>query len=207
MLVTKTSHALTIAIESEEETRHTGLACGNRLSRRGYWSGGSLGAGKTRLARAIAEALGVDPGAISSPTFVLIHEYEGRLPVYHFDAYRLQSPRAFEDLGVGDYWDGAGVCLVEWADRVRELLPDRLLDDHARSHRPNDPAHADRVAHLRPAAARPAGETTRLRSCASDHFDDSARDDLGLSVMPALRPLLAIPHPNSAVIRPWRSPT
>jgi tRNA threonylcarbamoyladenosine biosynthesis protein TsaE len=72
----------------------------------------------------VAEALGVDPAAISSPTFVLIHEYEGHLPIYHFDAYRLQSPQAFEDLGVAEYWGGDGVCLVEWADRVRGLLPE-----------------------------------------------------------------------------------
>jgi tRNA threonylcarbamoyladenosine biosynthesis protein TsaE len=84
---------------------------------------GPLGAGKTRLVRAIAAALGVDPQAVSSPTFVLIHEYEGRLPVFHFDAYRLASPAQFEALGVADYWDAGGVCLVEWADRVAELLP------------------------------------------------------------------------------------
>src|SRR6516165_240026 len=84
---------------------------------------GPLGAGKTRLVRAIAEALGVDPGAISSPTFVLIHEYEGRLPVFHFDAYRLEGPAAFDDLGVRDYWSKGGLCLIEWADRVRNILP------------------------------------------------------------------------------------
>ena len=55
---------------------------------------------------------------------MLIHEYDGRLPVYHFDTYRLPSPEAFEDLGVADYWDAGGVSLVEWADRVAGLLPD-----------------------------------------------------------------------------------
>ncbi len=54
----------------------------------------------------------------------MIHEYEGRLPVYHFDAYRLNTPGAFEDLGVADYWNSGGVCLVEWADRTRDLLPE-----------------------------------------------------------------------------------
>lgn len=125
MVVTRTGHKLTIAIEREDETTRLGHALAEVVSP-GVVIGlvGPLGAGKTRLARAIAEALDVDPAAISSPTFVLIHEYDGRLPVYHFDAYRLESPRAFEALGVSDYWEGNGVCLVEWADRVRGLLPD-----------------------------------------------------------------------------------
>jgi tRNA threonylcarbamoyladenosine biosynthesis protein TsaE len=84
---------------------------------------GPLGAGKTRLVRAVAEGLGADPGAIASPTFVLIHEYEGRLPIYHFDTYRLASAAAFAALGPEDYWSAGGVCLVEWADRVGDLLP------------------------------------------------------------------------------------
>jgi tRNA threonylcarbamoyladenosine biosynthesis protein TsaE len=125
MVVNKTGHTLAIEVESEEETARLGRALA-QVVYAGVVIGlvGPLGAGKTRLARAISEALEVDPAAISSPTFVLIHEYEGRLPVYHFDAYRLLSSRAFEDLGVADYWGGAGVCLVEWADRVRGMLPD-----------------------------------------------------------------------------------
>jgi tRNA threonylcarbamoyladenosine biosynthesis protein TsaE len=55
---------------------------------------------------------------------VLIHEYEGTIPVYHFDVYRLTSPHEFEDLGAADYWNAGGLCLVEWADRVVDLLPE-----------------------------------------------------------------------------------
>lgn len=85
---------------------------------------GPLGAGKTYLVRAIAEGLGVrDPRVVSSPTFVLIQEYAGRLPIYHFDAYRLRSVGEFADLGVHEYFAGRGVCLVEWADRVEVSLP------------------------------------------------------------------------------------
>src|ERR1700675_670002 len=75
---------------------------------------GPLGAGKTHLVRAIAEGLDVDdPRLVNSPTFFLIQEYNARLPIYHFDAYRLNSDRDFLDLGVQEYFDGEGVCLVE----------------------------------------------------------------------------------------------
>jgi tRNA threonylcarbamoyladenosine biosynthesis protein TsaE len=85
---------------------------------------GPLGAGKTHLTRAIAEGLGIaDPRAVSSPTFVLIQEYQARLPIYHFDAYRLRGEADFFDLGGHEYFDGAGVCLIEWADRVESALP------------------------------------------------------------------------------------
>ncbi len=80
---------------------------------------GPLGAGKTHLVRAVAAGLGVpDPRVVTSPTFVLIQEYAGRLPVYHFDAYRLRGENDFSDLGAHEYFEGEGVCLVEWADRV-----------------------------------------------------------------------------------------
>src|SRR5438309_12001365 len=80
---------------------------------------GPLGAGKTHLVRAVAEGLGIaDSRVVNSPTFVLIQEYVARLPVYHFDAYRLRAPAEFSDLGVHEYFEGDGVSLVEWADRV-----------------------------------------------------------------------------------------
>jgi tRNA threonylcarbamoyladenosine biosynthesis protein TsaE len=90
---------------------------------------GPLGAGKTHLVRAVAEGLGVtDPRVVSSPTFVLLQEYRARLPIYHFDAYRLRGPGEFDDLGAHEFFAGSGVCLVEWADRVLESLPaERLL--------------------------------------------------------------------------------
>ena len=85
---------------------------------------GPLGAGRTHLVRAVAEGLGIpDRRAVSSPTFVLIQEYRARLPVYHFDAYRLRSEGEFFDLGAHEYFGGDGVCLVEWADRVVGGLP------------------------------------------------------------------------------------
>lgn len=85
---------------------------------------GPLGAGKTYLVRAIAEGLGIaDSRAVSSPTFVLIQEYAARLPIYHFDAYRLRTEAEFFDLGAHEYFESEGVCLVEWADRVPACLP------------------------------------------------------------------------------------
>ena len=89
---------------------------------------GPLGAGKTHLVRAIAEGLGIhDSRVVTSPTFALIHEYNARLPIYHFDAYRLKSEAEFDDLGTQEYYDSGGVCLIEWADRVPGSLPPEHL--------------------------------------------------------------------------------
>src|SRR5262245_36383951 len=92
---------VTIELSSEQETERLGHALAD-VAGPGVVIGliGPLGAGKTRLVRAIAERLGVDSAEIVSPTFVLINEYHGTFPVYHFDVYRLESAQAFEDLGV-----------------------------------------------------------------------------------------------------------
>jgi tRNA threonylcarbamoyladenosine biosynthesis protein TsaE len=89
---------------------------------------GDLGAGKTTLTRAIAEGLGVtDP--VTSPTFTIINEYGGgRLPLYHFDVYRLAGPgvdvyEALDNIGWEEYFYGEGVCVVEWADVIEDVLP------------------------------------------------------------------------------------
>jgi tRNA threonylcarbamoyladenosine biosynthesis protein TsaE len=104
-------------------------AFGRHLGQR-LWPGvvialiGELGAGKTQLTRAIAEGLDIaDSRIVTSPTFVLVQEYSARLPIYHFDAYRLNAEAEFADLGVHEYFQSRGVCLIEWADRVAGCLP------------------------------------------------------------------------------------
>jgi tRNA threonylcarbamoyladenosine biosynthesis protein TsaE len=89
---------------------------------------GPLGAGKTRLVQAVAAGLGVERESVTSPTFVLVNEYRGgRLPVFHFDTYRLKDEDEFLALGPEEYFEAGGIVFVEWADRVAQLLPvDRL---------------------------------------------------------------------------------
>jgi len=90
---------------------------------------GTLGAGKTRLVQSVAAALGVPRDEVTSPTFVLVNEYlNGQLPVYHFDTYRLRDVDEFLELGPEEYFNGAGLTFIEWADRVSDCLPaDKLF--------------------------------------------------------------------------------
>ena len=124
MHLERLTEGLSIDLATEDDTARLGRAIAE-LAGPGVVIAlaGPLGAGKTRLVRAIAEARGVDPAAISSPTFALIHEYVGDIPIYHADAFRLQDPAAFEDLGISEYWGGDGLGLIEWADRVRGIVP------------------------------------------------------------------------------------
>ena len=88
---------------------------------------GELGAGKTTLTKGIARGLEV-PDLVHSPTFTLIHEHRGRLPIYHFDLYRLDTPAQLDDLGYEEYFYGDGVCVIEWAEKIEGLLPDDRLE-------------------------------------------------------------------------------
>ncbi len=88
---------------------------------------GDLGVGKTVFSKGIGEGLGiVEP--ISSPTFTILQVYEGgRIPLYHFDVYRIADIEEMEEIGYEDYFYGEGVCLIEWAKQIQEILPDRTI--------------------------------------------------------------------------------
>ena len=89
---------------------------------------GTLGAGKTRLVQAIAAGFNVPRSEVVSPTYVLCHEYDGRLPLYHLDVYRLRDDDEFLELGPEEYFESPGVTLIEWADRVVDCLPAERLE-------------------------------------------------------------------------------
>ena len=87
---------------------------------------GVLGSGKTCLIKGICRGLGIyEP--VTSPTFIIINQYRGRLPVYHFDLYRINSAEELYELGYEEYFYGMGVCLVEWAEKAGELLPEESI--------------------------------------------------------------------------------
>ena len=115
----------------EADTEKLGVALANALPRPAVVAlSGTLGAGKTRLVRAIAGGLGIDPESVTSPTFVLLHEYPGTTPLFHFDAYRLRDEEEFWQLGADEYLSGqaGGIVVIEWAERVAGCLPDERLE-------------------------------------------------------------------------------
>jgi len=115
----------TVNIKNEKETRAFGLALAKELKPGAVVAlAGDLGTGKTTLTRYIAEGLGIlEP--IQSPTFTIIREHHGgRLPLFHFDVYRLNGPEDLFELGYEDYFFGEGVTIVEWADKISELMPE-----------------------------------------------------------------------------------
>ncbi len=92
-----------------------------------YALDGDLGTGKTVFTKGFAQGIGI-VRPVSSPTFTILQVYEeGRLPLYHFDVYRIGDPEEMEEIGFDEYLFGQGVCLIEWAEIVRELLPENTV--------------------------------------------------------------------------------
>jgi tRNA threonylcarbamoyladenosine biosynthesis protein TsaE len=123
------SPALSLDSGAPDETRAVAAALA-KAARAGDWIAldGELGAGKTLFTAAFCEALGVPPGEVDSPSFVLLNEYAGRLPLFHFDAYRLRGEQAeLSEIGFFDERLAAGIVLVEWAERVAAYLPPEAL--------------------------------------------------------------------------------
>ena len=117
-----------IETNSAEETFALGKALGEKASPgQIYTLDGDLGTGKTVFTQGVAAGLGITE-AISSPTFTIIQEYDtGRLPLYHFDVYRIGDIEEMEEIGYDDYFFGEGICLIEWADLIREILPEHVI--------------------------------------------------------------------------------
>jgi tRNA threonylcarbamoyladenosine biosynthesis protein TsaE len=85
---------------------------------------GDLGAGKTHFVKGVARYFGIPVGEVQSPTFSIIHEYPGQIPLYHIDAYRLNRPEEALEFGIEEYLYGDGICLIEWPEKIATLLPE-----------------------------------------------------------------------------------
>ena len=115
---------MVIETNSADETFETGRMLGEKATAgQVYCLDGDLGVGKTVFTKGFACGLGIDE-PVSSPTFTILQEYErGRLPLYHFDVYRIADVEEMDEIGFDDYIEGDGVCLIEWANLIKEILP------------------------------------------------------------------------------------
>ena len=118
-----------VTTDSTEETQALGVRLAEMLDTGTVVAlYGDLGTGKTHLVKGIAEGLSLDPTAVRSPTFTILQIHDdGERPLYHFDAYRVQTPDEFRELGFEEYVHGPGLTCIEWADRVADLLPPNTL--------------------------------------------------------------------------------
>ena len=118
------SESKKIIINNEEDTRAFGLKLAQKLEKGNVMALiGDLGTGKTTLTKSIAVGLGITE-MITSPTFTIVQEYpEGRLPMYHFDVYRINDIEEMYELGYEEYFFGQGVCVIEWADLIMDIIP------------------------------------------------------------------------------------
>lgn len=118
---------LKIISNSAEATHKIGEKLGKLLSKGNILClSGDLGAGKTALTQGIAKGMGVNE-YVTSPTYTIINEYQGRIPLYHFDVYRLNDVEEMYELGYEEYFFGDGAVVVEWADIVRDIVPEERL--------------------------------------------------------------------------------
>jgi tRNA threonylcarbamoyladenosine biosynthesis protein TsaE len=118
-----------LTTRSAEETRAWGKELAGRLKPGDcLLLVGELGAGKTTLVQGIAEGLGIDPKEVISPTFVLIREYGGKIPLYHVDAYRIKSTAELIEVGIEEYFHGPGIVVIEWGEKVRGIAPAEAIE-------------------------------------------------------------------------------
>lgn len=112
---------------SAEDTHELGVRFGKEAKPGSvYTLEGDLGAGKTVFAKGFAEGLGISEN-VTSPTFTIMQIYEGgRIPLYHYDAYRIEDPAEMEEIGYTEYFYGDGACLIEWACNIEEFLPEHI---------------------------------------------------------------------------------
>ncbi|HHT97979.1 MAG TPA: tRNA (adenosine(37)-N6)-threonylcarbamoyltransferase complex ATPase subunit type 1 TsaE [Clostridiales bacterium] len=107
----------------EKDTYNIGYSMGQKAkSGEIYCLSGDLGVGKTVFTQGFAAGLGV-VDIVNSPTFTIVHEYNGKLPFYHFDVYRISDVEEMYDIGFEEYLEGGGVCLIEWAELIKAILP------------------------------------------------------------------------------------
>ena len=119
--------------KSESQTRTFGAKLAKRLKPSDVVClTGPLGSGKTTLTKGMAKALGIDPSDVHSPTFTLMNIYEGKLPLYHFDFYRIDKPMDTQALGLEEFLYAKGVCVIEWAERLKSFLPPVYLKVEAK---------------------------------------------------------------------------
>ncbi|MBO4243300.1 MAG: tRNA (adenosine(37)-N6)-threonylcarbamoyltransferase complex ATPase subunit type 1 TsaE [Clostridiales bacterium] len=110
---------------SPEQTEELGRKIGKRLKPGDVLSlDGDLGAGKTVITRGICAGMGLDPSDVQSPTFTIVNEYEGEVPLFHFDTYRLSGEDDFLASGLDEYFYRGGVCVIEWGSVIDGLLPE-----------------------------------------------------------------------------------
>ncbi len=120
---------MVIETHDPEETFEVGRTIGmNAKPGQIYTLTGDLGVGKTVFTQGVAAGLGITE-PVNSPTFTIIQEYEdGRLPFYHFDVYRIGDIEEMEEIGYDDYFFGQGICLIEWAELIEEILPEKRIE-------------------------------------------------------------------------------